>query len=283
MIDPVTFGALAGFAGGALDTVGSLWQGRRQREWAEGMTRESWARDDNAVQRRAKDMESAGINPVMAAGSPASNSSPVKGEFPDPNMGAPIKDAYTAARQAQDISLTQKQKDLVTEQARSLKIENDLKTDENRGVTIERGPDGSFVISDIPMGYQETILKGYQVKYFENLIASEIKSKDYQIGLSAGKQDIEKIMTDFMLKNAKEIQEIKMKMQQEGLTQTEIDSRTMKMLEEMMKVDKWWQPIEKGAGVIGRALGGAASAGSAASGISGALLNRARRLTPSEY
>lgn len=43
----------------------------------EALMRESWVRDDNAVSRRAADLQSAGISPLMAAGAAAANSGPV--------------------------------------------------------------------------------------------------------------------------------------------------------------------------------------------------------------
>ena len=43
-------------------------------ESQEALMRESWARDDNAVQRRANDLSTAGLSPLLAAGAAASNS-----------------------------------------------------------------------------------------------------------------------------------------------------------------------------------------------------------------
>lgn len=50
---------------------------RERDESQEALMRESWLRDDNAVQRRAADLSAAGISPLMAAGSAAANSGPI--------------------------------------------------------------------------------------------------------------------------------------------------------------------------------------------------------------
>lgn len=71
----------AGMAG-----LGSAWKGaddyfvgQNDRRDALAMNQANWARDDNAVQRRAADMKSAGFNPLLAAGSPAGNTAGVTG------------------------------------------------------------------------------------------------------------------------------------------------------------------------------------------------------------
>lgn len=44
----------------------------------EALMRESWAREDNAVQRRVADLEAAGLSKTLAAGSAASSSGPIQ-------------------------------------------------------------------------------------------------------------------------------------------------------------------------------------------------------------
>jgi len=52
----------------------------------EALMRESWARDDNAVQRRAKDLAAAGMSPLLAEGSAAGNASVVSMSSPKSNQ-----------------------------------------------------------------------------------------------------------------------------------------------------------------------------------------------------
>ena len=69
---------LGGIIGGALGAVGNAvgmglqaHQNKKNQEREDKIRQQTWDREDNAVQRRAKDMEKAGINPLLAAGDPA--------------------------------------------------------------------------------------------------------------------------------------------------------------------------------------------------------------------
>lgn len=57
-------------------------QQQQNLEWQKAMQRESWQREDTAVQRRAADLKAAGISPLLAAGSAATASGPIQTHAP---------------------------------------------------------------------------------------------------------------------------------------------------------------------------------------------------------
>jgi len=89
-MDPVTGSLIVGGAGALLGLAGTSETNSANKEIAkmnidmqretnaknEALMRESWMRDDSAVQRRALDLAKAGMSPLLAAGS-AAGSSPV--------------------------------------------------------------------------------------------------------------------------------------------------------------------------------------------------------------
>lgn len=87
-MDPVTASLIVGGASGLLGMAGTASTNAANRDIAqmnidfqretnaknEALMRESWGRDDTAVQRRALDLSKAGMSPLLAAGAAASNS-----------------------------------------------------------------------------------------------------------------------------------------------------------------------------------------------------------------
>lgn len=112
-MDPVFGAAVAGVAGdlasGLLNQNFSAKQAKQQMEFQERMS-------NTQYQRAAADLEKAGLNRVLALGSPASSPSGAMGSATMPNLGSSASSAASAAAS----------RSLVIEQAKAAKAQNDM-------------------------------------------------------------------------------------------------------------------------------------------------------------
>ena len=264
MSDPVSAALLSS----GLKAGGSL------IEW--GLNRlgqkEAWAREDSAVQRRAKDMEAAGINPVMAAGSPAQSMPAMRADF---DIGDPVGQAMQAAKVKQDIAYTEAQRQKTLAEAREANVRANMMeyTDSS----------GSNVWSSRTL----EILANTAVKLFNenqrNKLYEDMGALAAEYSAAKSKAEAAQARDAFMAKHADEFNEAMLTAQKEGASQEEIRTKVIELAKEMAERDKqtyWW---DKGFGYAGQILGGAARAGMTYAGISSGMLNQAKRLTPSEY
>jgi len=175
--------ALIGAAGGVLQSGGGIINGILQRKWAERMTNEQWKRDDTAVQRRAADMAAAGFNPVLATGAAAQSSAPVRAEFPDPNLGAPLEGALQGMQMAKDFAV--KDRSLQVMQAQQKEIEA-----RTAGIDLDNRLKEGVLQPNID---KATATAAYEMSTLDARIAREISNTNQQFADTLTSQWEEKI------------------------------------------------------------------------------------------
>jgi len=100
----------------------------------EAMTREAWARDDTAYQRKAKDLAAAGLSPHLAAGGSGSGvSAPIKADSQAPRGEAPQIDSGSmigALSQIGQFGLNMAQLKQTNAQTEAINLQNKMREQE---------------------------------------------------------------------------------------------------------------------------------------------------------
>lgn len=98
----------AGLLGGIYSTERNIGFQREINAQNVALMRESWRRDDSAIQRRVADLKASGLSPVMAAGTAAAASSPIQLQAPKQteNYGDNIGKSIASAVQMAQIGQT---------------------------------------------------------------------------------------------------------------------------------------------------------------------------------
>ena len=123
-------GGVAGVAGAGLNFA-SQQENLAYQKWAQT---QSWAREDNAVQRRAADLQAAGLSKTLAAGSAAQTMAPIRTDAPQVNSESLQRGFGSMAEAAQtymNLTAQKAQIDKTTEENKLLRLQQEKQSLEN--------------------------------------------------------------------------------------------------------------------------------------------------------
>lgn len=112
-------GNMIGGESGGGDWLKGFWSGIPilgagfQNQMRNSMQLQAWGREDNAVQRRVKDLVAAGLSPTLAAGSAAAAGAPISTSTFAPSDEGGIGAIMAVMKAKQDISTSAAQEDLL--------------------------------------------------------------------------------------------------------------------------------------------------------------------------
>lgn len=234
-------GVLDGLLGGALAGVGSAasswmnWQSQKETNAQNlALTQQQWGREDNAVQRRTADMEKAGLNPVLAAGNPATSSPAARLEAPQVSRNV-LADALQGAQTGMNVAQTQAQTDKTNAEARSANADAALK----ELVTFGKGgsPGAAAAVGSVA---QQRYLAGFAKEQADSLIAT------------------------YKADNAEEFTKLDLENQRLGLDEKSARIRSLQLAGDLAQKEKDWYTVNQ----VSRLVGGVANT---AQGVLGSM------------
>lgn len=163
--------------------VFSQYQNRADRL---ALQKQTWEREDTAVQRRAADLKAAGLNPVLAAGSAAQTSSPIQLNAPQVGDGIQQGADYYARmiKQKEDIARSSAERELLganvqtaVQAARNQKLAADYQAMANQ----IKEHDTKLILASPVRSDVMTGLTG-QIQQLVNAVGGALKKGDSWIG-----------------------------------------------------------------------------------------------------
>jgi hypothetical protein len=238
-------GVLDGLLGGALGAVGGLVTNAINV----GQQNKAWAREDNAVQRRAADMQAAGFNPVLAAGAPAQSSPAVR-------LDNVAEGAMQGAQSATDISRTQAQEELINQQK-----SNEYTHQKILSANAEEA-DASARLKTLEADRAENLAgiqygdsQGKATRLYSAASDTILKTMQNEASSNNLKSVTEKEHQAFMNKYQPQYDELERKAKNEKWTQEQLVTATRDLTKQIMEKSLKWMDIEKGTGVASQAVG----------------------------